>query len=182
MCVCVCACVLSCVRLFAALWTVAFQGPLFMGFLQARILEQVAISYSRGTSRPRDQTHFSSIDKLIPYHCANWNPNSLFGNPMGCSPPGSSVHEISQARILEWVSNFSPLSVMLTIGVFDRYSFSNWGWFLLFFYWGFLKSWMGVDIVKYLSTSINPLEKETTTLIFLPEKSHGQRSLAGCSR
>ena len=23
--------------------------------------------------------------------------------PMGCSPPGSSVHGISQARILEWV-------------------------------------------------------------------------------
>ena len=25
-------------------------------------------------------------------------------NPMDCSPPGSSVHGISQARILEWVS------------------------------------------------------------------------------
>ena len=24
-------------------------------------------------------------------------------NPAGCSPPGSSVHGISQARILEWV-------------------------------------------------------------------------------
>ena len=24
-------------------------------------------------------------------------------NIMDCSPPGSSVHEISQARILEWV-------------------------------------------------------------------------------
>ena len=24
-------------------------------------------------------------------------------NPMDCSPPGSSVHEILQARILEWV-------------------------------------------------------------------------------
>ena len=24
-------------------------------------------------------------------------------DPMDCSPPGSSVHEISQARILEWV-------------------------------------------------------------------------------
>ena len=23
-------------------------------------------------------------------------------NPMDCSPPGSSVHAISQARILEW--------------------------------------------------------------------------------
>ena len=25
-------------------------------------------------------------------------------NPMGCSPPGFSVHGISQARILEWVA------------------------------------------------------------------------------
>ena len=24
-------------------------------------------------------------------------------DPVGCSPPGSSVHEILQARILEWV-------------------------------------------------------------------------------
>ena len=25
-------------------------------------------------------------------------------NPMGCSPPGSSLHGISQARTLEWVA------------------------------------------------------------------------------
>ena len=25
-------------------------------------------------------------------------------NPMDCSPPGSSVHRILQARILEWVA------------------------------------------------------------------------------
>ena len=25
-------------------------------------------------------------------------------NPMDCSPPGSSVHEILQARILEWLA------------------------------------------------------------------------------
>ena len=31
-------------------------------------------------------------------------------NPMDCSPPGSSVHEIFQARILEWVAiSFSIL-------------------------------------------------------------------------
>ena len=29
-------------------------------------------------------------------------------NPMDCSPPGSSVHGISQARILEWVAISSP--------------------------------------------------------------------------
>ena len=28
----------------------------------------------------------------------------LFRNPMDCSPPGSSVHGILQARILEWVA------------------------------------------------------------------------------
>ena len=29
-------------------------------------------------------------------------------NPMDCSPPGSSVHRILQARILEWVAIPSP--------------------------------------------------------------------------
>ena len=29
-------------------------------------------------------------------------------NPMNCSPPGSSVHGIFQARILEWVASPSP--------------------------------------------------------------------------
>ena len=28
----------------------------------------------------------------------------LFTTPMDCSPPGSSVHEVSQVRILEWVA------------------------------------------------------------------------------
>ena len=37
-------------------------------------------------------------------HCCLVNS----GNPIDCSPPGSSFHGISQARILEWVaSSFS---------------------------------------------------------------------------
>ena len=39
--------------------TVACQAPLLMGILQARILEWVAMSSSRGASRPRDQTQVS---------------------------------------------------------------------------------------------------------------------------
>ena len=46
----------SCVWLFATLWTVAHQAPLSMVILQARILEWVAIPFSRGSSQPRDQT------------------------------------------------------------------------------------------------------------------------------
>ena len=38
----------------------------------------------------------------------------LFCNPMNCSPPGSSVHGISQARIQEWVAiSFSRRSSWL---------------------------------------------------------------------
>ena len=52
------ACVLSCfshVPLLATLWTVTHQH-LSMGILQAKILDWVAISSSRGSSQPRDQT------------------------------------------------------------------------------------------------------------------------------
>ena len=44
------------VQLFVTLWTVARQAPLSMGILQARILEWVGISFSRGSSQPRDWT------------------------------------------------------------------------------------------------------------------------------
>ena len=37
-------------QLFVTLWTVAHQAPLFMGILQARILEWVAMPFSRGSS------------------------------------------------------------------------------------------------------------------------------------
>ena len=44
------------VQFFATLWTVAHQDPLSMRILQARILEWVAMPFSRGFSRPRNRT------------------------------------------------------------------------------------------------------------------------------
>ena len=46
------------------------------GILQARILEWVAISFSRGSPWPRDQTHVSCIGKQILYPCANLDRHS----------------------------------------------------------------------------------------------------------
>ena len=47
---------------FVTLWTVACQAPSsVLRISQARILEWVAISFSRGSSWPRDQTHISCI-------------------------------------------------------------------------------------------------------------------------
>ena len=50
-------------------------GSSVHGILQARILEWVAISVSRGSSRPRDQTHVS-------LHLQHWQVGSL-------SPPAT---------------------------------------------------------------------------------------------
>ena len=57
---------LSHVRLFATPWTVAHQASLSTGFFQARILQWVAIPFSRGSSRPRDWTQVSSIAGRLP--------------------------------------------------------------------------------------------------------------------
>ena len=43
-------------------------GSSVHGILQARILEWVAMSSSRGSSQPRDQTRVSCIARQILYH------------------------------------------------------------------------------------------------------------------
>ena len=72
-CVCVCF-LLSHVWFFATPWTVAHQAPLSMGFFQGRILEQVDISSSRGSSQPRYPTQvrcISCIGRRILYYLSH---------------------------------------------------------------------------------------------------------------
>ena len=52
------------VRIFVTLWIVACPGSSVHGVFQARILEQVTISYSRGSSGSRDQ----KTDSLLLSH------------------------------------------------------------------------------------------------------------------
>ena len=72
-------CVPSCfshVWLFANLWTIAYQAPLSIGILLARILEWAATPSSRGSSWPRDWTwvsYVSCITKQILYHLGSQN-------------------------------------------------------------------------------------------------------------
>ena len=48
-------------------WTVAHQTSLSMGILQARILEWVAIPFSRGSSQPAEEPRSSALqaDSLL---------------------------------------------------------------------------------------------------------------------
>ena len=47
------------------LWTVAHQSPLSMGFFSGEDTGWVAISSSRGSSRPKDRTHVSCVSCLV---------------------------------------------------------------------------------------------------------------------
>ena len=53
-------------------------------------------------SSHRGRTKVSIVCCLVTQSCPT------LCNPMDCSLPGSSVHEISQARILEWVAISFP--------------------------------------------------------------------------
>ena len=104
-------------------WAVAHQAPLFMGILQARILEWDAMPSCRGSFQSRDQTRSPELWANSLLTEAPGKPNGKYStahthtyiyvlllclvtklcptlcDAMDCSPPGSSVHGILQARI-----------------------------------------------------------------------------------
>ena len=93
-------------------------GSSVHGMSQARILEWVAFSFSRGSFQPRDQTQvscvaggfFTSDICAVLWVVAQLCP--ILCDSMDDSPPGSSVHRIFQARILKWVAiSFSRVCV-----------------------------------------------------------------------
>ena len=65
-------------------------GSSVHGIFQARILEWVAIPFSRRSSWPRDQTQVSGISCLgrrIPYHWVIWEANDIHDKPKNIWAP-----------------------------------------------------------------------------------------------
>ena len=88
------------------------------GISQARILERVAISSSKGSSRPKDWTYifcivgwfFTTEPSGKPYRrvaaaaAKSFQSCPTLCNPIDSSLPGSPVPGILQTRTLEWVA------------------------------------------------------------------------------
>ena len=118
-------------------------GSFFHGILQARVLEWVAISFSRDlpdpgieprspafqadalTSEPQQQRAFQAertsragvkVSVYLKVKMLVTQSSLTLCDPMAYSPPGSFFHGILQARILEWVST--------TLCIFVLFSFS----------------------------------------------------------
>ena len=92
---CVCACVCVCGQLCLTLcdpMDCSPQGSSVHGISQARILEWVAISFSRGSSWPMDQTCVSCIA----------------GRFFTTEPPGNSYNQM-YSSVNEWVNDMSAI-------------------------------------------------------------------------
>ena len=74
--VCSYVCVQSCLTLCDTM-NCSLPGSSFHVIFQARVLKWVAISYSRGSSHPRDWTHISWIGRQIFYQLQH------LGDPLG---------------------------------------------------------------------------------------------------
>ena len=91
----------------------SLPGSSVLGILQARILEWVAISFSRGSFWPRDQSQVSCIAgrcftvwaATTAAAAAKWLQSCpTLCKPIDGSPRGSLISGILQARTLEWVA------------------------------------------------------------------------------
>ena len=147
--------------------------------LQARIFEQVATPSSKGSSRSRNRacvSQVSCIGKWILYYqchlgslymcvwvCVNCSVVTDC-NPMDCSPPGSSVQGILQARVLQWVATYISPYIYIYICVCV-----------------YIYICLCIHIYIYKPMYIYQRRQWHPTPVLLLRKSHGQRSLVGSS-
>jgi len=85
MCVCVCVCVC-----------------LALSIKQTYALDLFLSNFTNEIQEGKEASPRSLISECV--YAKLLQSSSILCNPMNCSPPGSSVHEILQARILEWVA------------------------------------------------------------------------------
>ena len=111
---------LGCVRLFSTAWTVARQAPLPMEFSRQEYWSGLLCSSPGNLPNPEIEPRSPALQAesllseppgesklLVAQLCP------ILCDSMECSLPGSSVHGILQARILEWVASHS-----LLLGIF----------------------------------------------------------------
>ena len=110
---------LSHVQLFATPLIVVSSAH---GTFQARILEWVAISFSKGSSWLRDQTHISCIGKRILYHWAIREVGLMYkiGNSYNSTAKHSPEPNLKMGFKLNWTDilnrNWTDISSKKTCG------------------------------------------------------------------
>ena len=108
---------LSCVWLFATLWTVAYQVPLSMGFSRQKFWSGLPCPPPGNLPNPGIKAESLALQaESLPLAPSGKSLKSLESESevaqlcltlcdyIDCSLPGSSVHGIFQAIVLEWIA------------------------------------------------------------------------------
>ena len=133
------------------------------GLFQARILEQVAISSSRGSSWPRDWTRVSCIssciDRQILYHCAIWEAHDY----------------------LYWCSLFFRVYTNYSL-VLPNFNLKNFCWDFFYKAEFLFSKAVFTSLPSFFSLffKLHKISIDLSSSLFLPGEFHGQ-SLAGYS-
>ena len=108
---------------FATPWTDAHQASSSVhGIFQARILEWVAISFSKGSSWPRDWTRISCIGRWVLYHWATWEACTKHHRTLYLKMPGrglpwwSRCQDSTLPMQREWVQSLVQLRPQMPCG------------------------------------------------------------------
>ena len=134
--------------------------------------------------------------KCVCIHAKSFQSCLNLCNAMDCSPPGSSVHGVFQARILEWVAMpFSRRSPDSRIKLASLTSPAFSGWFFTQPKRWVEGIWVPVPLPGRVSTTARGILRLTSlslfpfihwrrrwqpTPVFLPGESEGRGSLVGC--
>ena len=82
------------------------------GIFQAKIPEHIAVSSSRGSSRPRNWTCVSCIGRQILYHYVNWE--AKLNHKSHCSIPVYHTNE-NKSYFKQYGHYFLPISIQIMI-------------------------------------------------------------------
>ena len=82
-------------------------------------------------------------------------------DPMDCSPPGSSVHGIFQARVLEWsaiaFSNFVGIFTILWVYLlFFFYLWLSWGLYIVIYLYRVIFNWWSLNFKHFIAPTFLP--------------------------
>ena len=112
-----------------------FLNSLQAGEVQLFVLEQLILSHYKQDSFCSKMfiKSFHSLKEkdyrcFLPHACSVAQLCPTLCNPMDCCPPGSSIHGILQARILEWVmiSSFREFSAIYILIKRNISGIRNW--------------------------------------------------------
>ena len=97
----------------------SLTGSSVHGIIQARILEWVAISSSRGSSGPRDWTCMSGTGRWILYHWATWEAHSgiLFSHKKGWKLPICSNMDRLGGCYTKWIKSKTYYMLSFVCGI-----------------------------------------------------------------